>query len=49
MVVFLFFHKVINYIENDESIWENEPFTHISSSGQLAAFFHNDFGNQWTL
>ena len=40
---FILSDKVINYIENDESIWENEPLTHISSSGQLAAFFHNDF------
>jgi glucose-1-phosphate cytidylyltransferase len=35
--------KVINYIENDEVIWEREPVEKLSELGQLNAFKHNGF------
>jgi len=35
--------KVFNFIEGDQTTWENEPLQLLSSSHQLQAFKHNDF------
>ena len=35
--------KVIDYIENDASIWEREPLEKLAEEGQLAAFQHDGF------
>ena len=35
--------KVIDYIENDTSIWERDPLERLSKEGQLSAFIHEDF------
>ncbi len=34
---------VIDYIENDSTIWEREPSERIAADGQMAAFKHNSF------
>lgn len=35
--------KVIDYIENDNTIWEREPLQRLAKDGQLMAYFHNSF------
>lgn len=35
--------KVIDYIENDKTIWEQEPMNKLASAGQLSAFIHDGF------
>ncbi|NBW82627.1 glucose-1-phosphate cytidylyltransferase [bacterium] len=35
--------KVINYVENDESIWEREPVEKLAELNQLNAFKHKGF------
>jgi glucose-1-phosphate cytidylyltransferase len=35
--------KVIDYIENDATIWERGPLEKLAEEGQLAAFQHNGF------
>ena len=35
--------KVIDFIEDDQSIWEEEPLKNLAKSGQLSAFHHNGF------
>jgi len=35
--------KVINFIENDEAIWEREPVEKLAELNQLSAFKHNGF------
>jgi glucose-1-phosphate cytidylyltransferase len=35
--------KVLNYIENDETIFEQQPLINLALDGQLQAFKHNDF------
>jgi glucose-1-phosphate cytidylyltransferase len=35
--------EVINYIEDDSSIWERTPMETIASDGQMAAFKHENF------
>ena len=35
--------EVINYIDSDETIWENEPLKILSNKNELNAFFHNGF------
>jgi len=40
---FVLSKKVIDYIDDDHTIWENEPLTNLSNENQLKAFFHNDF------
>ena len=35
--------KVIDYIDNDETTWEQEPMKHLASEGQLNAYFHEGF------
>ena len=35
--------KVINFIESDQSIWEEEPLENLAKSGQLSAFHHAGF------
>src|SRR5690349_14513092 len=35
--------KVIDYIDNDETIWEREPLQQIASAGQLRAYRHQGF------
>jgi glucose-1-phosphate cytidylyltransferase len=38
--------KVLDYIEGDETVWEQEPMQALARAGQLAAFRHNGF---WQL
>ena len=35
--------KVIDYIENDETVWEQEPLKNIVRDKQFSAYFHEDF------
>ena len=35
--------KVIDYIEDDGTVWEREPLQRLASQGQLAAHFHSGF------
>lgn len=35
--------KAIDYIDNDESIWEQEPLQKIAQDGQLSAYKHGEF------
>ncbi len=35
--------EVIDYIPNNESIWEREPLERLASEKQLAAYLHHDF------
>jgi len=35
--------KVLDLIDNDGSIWENEPLETLADKGQLAAFIHDGF------
>jgi glucose-1-phosphate cytidylyltransferase len=35
--------KVIDYIEDDKTIWEREPMERLAEEGQLAAFNHQGF------
>ena len=35
--------QVIDYIKDDQTIWENEPLENLSSAGQLMSFFHEGF------
>lgn len=40
---FILSPKVINYIQDDQSIWEQEPMNRLASEGQLSAFLHKGF------
>ena len=35
--------SVIEYIDNDQTIWEQEPLEKLAAEGQLAAYQHRDF------
>ena len=35
--------KVLDYIEDDTSIWERDPLQQLSKEGQLSAFLHRGF------
>jgi len=35
--------KVINYIDNDESVWEHHPLESLARERQLSAYFHDSF------
>ncbi|MBU1344808.1 MAG: glucose-1-phosphate cytidylyltransferase [Proteobacteria bacterium] len=35
--------QVIDYIENDQTIWESEPLERLAKEGNLASFKHNGF------
>ncbi len=35
--------KVIDYIENDKTVWEREPLERLAAQGQLAAYRHEGF------
>lgn len=35
--------RVVEYIENDETVWEKGPLERLASEGQLAAFRHQGF------
>ena len=35
--------SVIEYIDNDQTIWEQEPLEKLANEGQLAAYQHRDF------
>jgi glucose-1-phosphate cytidylyltransferase len=34
---------VFDYIENDQTIWEQEPLRYLTSQGQLSAYKHEGF------
>jgi glucose-1-phosphate cytidylyltransferase len=35
--------KVIDYIDDDLTIWEKEPMERLATAGELAAFYHHGF------
>jgi glucose-1-phosphate cytidylyltransferase len=35
--------EVLDYIEGDQTVWENEPLDRLAQEGQLDAYFHNGF------
>ena len=35
--------SVIDRIDNDQTIWEKEPITHLAHQGEVKAFFHHGF------
>lgn len=35
--------QVLDYIENDQTLWEKEPLERIAADGQLMAYFHDGF------
>jgi len=35
--------KVIDLIENDETVWENEPMNTLAAQGELSAYLHTGF------
>jgi len=35
--------KVIDYIDNAYTVWENEPLQNLAKDGELKTFFHKDF------
>ena len=35
--------KVLNYLEDDTTIWEREPLSRLAEEGELAAFSHKQF------
>ncbi len=35
--------KVINYIKDDQTIWEREPVERLAHEGQMSAFMHEGF------
>lgn len=35
--------EVLNYIDNDASIWEQEPLMTLANEGQLMAYEHHGF------
>jgi glucose-1-phosphate cytidylyltransferase len=35
--------EIINYIKDDQTLWEREPLEQLATEGQLAAYRHNDF------
>jgi glucose-1-phosphate cytidylyltransferase len=35
--------QIVDYIENDQSVWEREPLERLSTEGQLMAFRHAEF------
>lgn len=35
--------KVIDYIEDDQTIWERDPMQKLAEDGQMSVYFHHDF------
>ncbi|MES2998397.1 MAG: glucose-1-phosphate cytidylyltransferase [Pseudomonadota bacterium] len=35
--------KVLNYIDNDNTLWEKQPLENLAQEGELSAFFHQGF------
>ena len=35
--------KVLQYIENDDTVWEHNPLESLAQQGELSAFFHKGF------
>jgi len=35
--------RVVRYIDNDQTVWEQRPLSSLADSGELAAFEHNGF------
>jgi len=40
---FVLSHKVLDFIENDNTVWENEPIQSLADSGELEAYIHAGF------
>ena len=40
---FVLSHKVIDYIENDQTVWEHEPLEKLALEGELMAYYHHGF------
>ena len=39
--------KVIDYIQDDRTIWEQDPLKNLAEDSQLVAYRQMGFGNQW--
>jgi len=35
--------KVLDYIKDDQTIWEREPMSRLAQESQISAFFHSGF------
>ncbi len=35
--------KALDYIQGDETLWEQEPMQNLARDGQMSVYFHNDF------
>jgi glucose-1-phosphate cytidylyltransferase len=40
---FILSPEVIDYIEGDQTVWEQEPMEQLAQSNQMAVFFHDGF------
>ena len=40
---FVLSQAVFNYLENDATVWENEPLSRLANDGELMAFHHEGF------
>jgi glucose-1-phosphate cytidylyltransferase len=40
---FILSPRVLNYIKNDNTVWEKEPLEKLANEGQLSAYQHNGF------
>ena len=40
---FVLNHEVLNYIEGDDTVWEQEPLQQLAREGQLSAYNHTGF------
>ncbi|MEW6111656.1 MAG: glucose-1-phosphate cytidylyltransferase [Thermodesulfobacteriota bacterium] len=40
---FILSPRVIDYIENDQTVWEREPMERLAREGQIAAYVHDGF------
>ena len=38
--------KVIDYIDDDSTVWEKEPMERLAKESQLSAYFHKGFWQQ---
>ncbi|QEO57917.1 MULTISPECIES: glucose-1-phosphate cytidylyltransferase [Francisella] len=40
---FILSKKCLDYIDGDETTWEDQPLRRLANDGQLMSYFHNDF------
>ena len=39
--------QIFDYLENDNTVFENKPLENLTKDEQLMAYFHDGFGNVW--